>query len=77
MDREGTIKLQAVILADIPKLDGAACHGRHELFDSAPRNGRRYQQEEQIRLAEAARICSSCPVVQRCPDVTTTAGEAA
>ncbi|MGH3685131.1 MAG: hypothetical protein ACRDSM_08770 [Pseudonocardiaceae bacterium] len=77
VDRDGTIKLLAVILADLPKLDGAACRGRHELFDPIRGNGHRYQHEEHIRLAKAARICSSCPMVQRCPDVTTTAGEAA
>ncbi|MGH3897571.1 MAG: hypothetical protein ACRDTA_04825 [Pseudonocardiaceae bacterium] len=44
VDRDGTIKLLAVILADLPKLDGAACRGRHELFDpmsASPRPPRR------------------------------------
>ncbi|MGH3888769.1 MAG: hypothetical protein ACRDSZ_19790 [Pseudonocardiaceae bacterium] len=45
VDRDGTIKLLAVILADLPKLDGAACRGRHELFDPIRGNGHRYQHE--------------------------------
>ncbi len=71
------IKLLAVILADQPKLDGAACRGRHALFDPIRCIDPQHYRREQIRRTEAARICSGCPVIHRCPDVTTTAGKAA
>lgn len=45
-------------LADLPKLDGAACQHRHEGFDPIRGNGHRYQRDEQIRLADVARICA-------------------
>jgi WhiB family redox-sensing transcriptional regulator len=73
MDREGSIKLLSGILAGTPRLPGAACIGRHELYDPIAGNGPQFQRAEQIRLAEAAQVCAGCPVIQRCPSVTTVA----
>ncbi|PZS23005.1 MAG: hypothetical protein DLM60_03360 [Pseudonocardiales bacterium] len=77
MDPDGTVRLLSAILADQPRLSGAACIGRHEMFDPIRNGDPRYQREEQLRRTEAARLCAGCPARQRCPDVTTTAVEAA
>jgi len=72
MDREGSIKLLAAILADLPQLTDASCIRRHELFDPTSGNGgHQHQRQEQIRRAEAAQVCAGCPVIQRCTTVTT------
>jgi hypothetical protein len=39
MDRDGSIKLLSASLADLPSLPGAACSGRHLLFDEVPGRG--------------------------------------
>ncbi|MGH3824569.1 MAG: hypothetical protein ACRDRA_17305, partial [Pseudonocardiaceae bacterium] len=65
------VQLLKVILADQPRLPGAACRGRHELFDPVVGNGPRFQHREQHRRAEAARVCAGCPERHHCPDVTT------
>jgi hypothetical protein len=71
MDREASIKLLSTILADTVRLTGAACIGRHELFDRTPGNGgHQHQRQEQIRRAEAARLCATCPAIRHCPSVT-------
>lgn len=62
MDRYGTVRLLSAILANQPRLTGAACIGRHELFDPIRGNGDpRFQRQEQIRRVTAARICAGCP----------------
>ncbi|MGH3769027.1 MAG: hypothetical protein ACRDS0_31685 [Pseudonocardiaceae bacterium] len=72
------VALLEAILTDLPKLDGAACRGRHEMFDPIRGNGHLYQQEERIRFAkDRPDLRAGCPVIHRCPDVTTTAGNAA
>ncbi len=64
--------LLTAILADQPRLVGAACCGRHELFDPIRRNEPGFQRHEQTRRTEAARICAGCPGVRaQCPKVTT------
>jgi transcription factor WhiB len=70
VDREATVRLLAAILAGQPRLPGAACRGRCELFDPIRGNSPRFQRQKHLRLAEAARVCAGCPVTQRCPDVT-------
>jgi hypothetical protein len=73
MDREGSIKLLSAILADIPRLPGASCTGKRHMFDPAPGNGRQYQRQEQIRLAETAWVLRWLPVIGRCTTVITVA----
>jgi hypothetical protein len=53
VDHEASVKLLAAILADLPQLTGAACVGRHQLFDPVLGNGRRYRDQERVRLAKA------------------------
>lgn len=51
------------LLGPLPRLDGAACTGRPELFDvlahESPADTRR-----RVRLAQA--VCSTCPVIAKC-----------
>jgi hypothetical protein len=71
VDHDGTIELLSKILADTVRLTGAACIGRHELFGQTPGNGgHQHQRQEQIRRAEAARLCAGCPAIQHCTSVT-------
>ncbi len=77
VDPDGTVRLLIAILTGQPQLPGAACRGRHELFDPIRCIDPQHYRQEQIRRTEAARICAGCPMIHRCPDVTTTAGEAA
>lgn len=58
MDAEGTIQLLKEILADQPRLLGAACVGSHQVFDPLPGNGARVHREaERARLTRAAACC--------------------
>lgn len=68
VDREGSIKLLSAILADLPRLDGAACIGHHDLYDEQP-EGRSHQRrdEQRARGELAAAGCAGCPVRARCP----------
>lgn len=50
-----------------PRLEGAACAGRHALFDPPERNEDRDQLAH--RHAAAARICATCPVLNACTEV--------
>jgi WhiB family redox-sensing transcriptional regulator len=71
MDADAALDLLKEILAGVPRLPGAACIGRHELFDPVPGNGgHQHQRQEQIRRAEAARLCATCPAIRHCPSVT-------
>jgi hypothetical protein len=65
MDREGTITLLSVILAGIPQLNGAACVGRHHLYDEIPGRGQNDQRRQSYQAA--AGVCSRCPVPVLCP----------
>jgi hypothetical protein len=58
MDREGSVKLLSVILADLPQLSGARCVGQHGLFDELPGRGHQHRDQGQIRLTEAAPVLS-------------------
>ncbi|MGH3857962.1 MAG: WhiB family transcriptional regulator [Pseudonocardiaceae bacterium] len=71
VDREGTVRLLAAILTDQPRLPGAACRGRHALFDPIRGNEPGFQRREQVRRTEAARICAGCPVRTQCRTVAT------
>lgn len=70
MDADSALLLLREILVDLPRLPNAACVGRHQLFDPVLGNGRQYQRQEQIRLAEAARLCAECPAIRHCTTVT-------
>ncbi|MFZ0118120.1 MAG: hypothetical protein WAL99_01450 [Pseudonocardiaceae bacterium] len=70
VDREASVKLLAAILVDRPQLTGAACIGKHAMFDPIVGNGNQYRDQERVRLAKAAQLCAGCPAVQRCTSVT-------
>ena len=63
-DADATIELLKHILTDAPALDGAACDGRHELFDAAHRGEDRDQILYRHRAAQA--ICVTCPALDAC-----------
>lgn len=56
----GEMALLERILADRPNLQGAACIGRHGLFDAA--------RDDKAQRAEAEALCWRCPVRSRCPE---------
>lgn len=60
----GPVGLIAAILEDLPSLPGAACRGRHELFDPAQPDEDRT--ELGYRHRAAARICTRCRVLNQC-----------
>lgn len=54
----GWADLLGAILRDTPPLPGAACRGRHRLFDA---------DDEQTEAAAAAReLCHNCPALAAC-----------
>lgn len=59
-------RLLVAILTDTAGFDGAACEGEHDLFD--PRDHDRNETPAQAlsRHHDAAQICQSCPVLERC-----------
>ncbi|MGZ9828754.1 hypothetical protein ACXYTP_17750 [Tsukamurella ocularis] len=64
-DIDGTIDMIAAVLDSVPKLDGAACDGQHELFDG----GRPGEHPDDVayRHAVAATICRNrCPALPDC-----------
>lgn len=63
----GTVPLLEQILTDLPALSGAACIGRHELFDLAVHPEDQRTASAQARIA-ASRICSTCPHTSTCGD---------
>jgi hypothetical protein len=65
MDCEGTITLLSVILAGTPQLNGAACVGRHQLYDEIPDRGQSDQRRQRYQAATG--VCSRCPVRVLCP----------
>jgi hypothetical protein len=75
MDADGALRLLAEILTDLPQLTGASCVGKHRMFDPVIGNGHRYRDQERARQTKAARVCAGCPVIGRCPSVTTVAVE--
>ncbi len=55
MDPDAALDLLKEILAGVPRLPGAACIGRHEMFDPVLGNGHQYQRQERARLTEESR----------------------
>jgi hypothetical protein len=53
-DPDGTIRLLGAVLRGIPNLPGAACSGRHQLFDTVPLEDPVTRAQ---RLPEAGRLC--------------------
>jgi hypothetical protein len=64
VDPNGTIKLLSKILWELPNLPGAACTGRHELYEDPARENPVLRTQ---RVATAARVCRSCPQRPACP----------
>lgn len=56
MDGAPWLVLCSAILRRVPKLDGALCAGRAELFDAA----------DAERAATALALCSRCPAQRAC-----------
>jgi hypothetical protein len=61
-DRYTTALLEA-LAGSTPRLPGAACRGRYELFDTAA--GQFGYRMFQAR-AEALAVCAGCPVLREC-----------
>lgn len=59
------VSLLESILADRPSLPGAACIGRHELFDEDQDGS---NDDTRHRQAAAEQLCIGCPEAWRCPD---------
>jgi hypothetical protein len=56
------------LLSDLgaaPRLSGAKCRGRHELFDPPDRQ-QAHSVEVQARYAKALQLCGTCPVLDAC-----------
>lgn len=69
MDPEGTIQLLTEIVRGVPSLPGAACRGRHELYDELPAGrGPERAAAEQERVAAAVMVCCGCPARSACPE---------
>ena len=56
------------------RLAGAACVGRHELFDAELDDVHETPAERRARHTAAAAICTSCPVLAACRLVADEAG---
>lgn len=68
-DPDGTIKLLGVILRGLPNLTGAACHGRHELFDELTgRLSPRVRELQRQRDSLAVEMCRGCPARPACSE---------
>ena len=63
MDADGTIRLLSVILWELPNLPGAACQGKHDLFEDLAREDPVLRAQ---RVAAAARLCRGCPQQSAC-----------
>lgn len=72
VDHEGSIKLLSAIMADLPRLTGAACVDRHHLFDELSGRGPAHHEQEHARIARAADCCATCPARAKCPTVVVT-----
>ena len=59
------------------RLAGAACVGRHELFDDELDNAREYAAARAARHAAAAEICRGCLVLTACRVVAAELGDKA
>ncbi|UYF92437.1 WhiB family transcriptional regulator [Rhodococcus aetherivorans] len=59
------------------RLAGAACVGRHELFDGELDNAREDSAARAARHAAAAEICRGCPVLTACRVVAAELGDRA
>lgn len=58
--------------SDVPDLDGAACKGRHELFDATVYQGPHKAGEVRIDIGyareKAMQICATCPAIKSCSE---------
>ena len=56
----------AAALAAVPRLHGAECGGRHELFDVAAGGPTHADEDVEYARQAAIRLCATCPALQRC-----------
>lgn len=61
---QGVVPLLAAVLRELPKLTGAACAGRSELFDPAHRH--ETAETVEARHARAVGLCRTCPALIDC-----------
>jgi hypothetical protein len=71
VDVDGALLLLREILTDLPQLTGAACVGRHALYDELPGHGHQHHDQQRQRVKLAAACCGGCPVRHQCPMVIT------
>lgn len=64
LDDDATLQILKRILAGLPKLSGAACVGRAEIF--APAEPDEPDEHVEYRHRHAAAICSTCPALTEC-----------
>lgn len=64
MDQHGTESLLVAILRGVPRLDGARCVGRPELFD--PDGPHEAPEVVQQRHEAATHLCRACPALADC-----------
>jgi WhiB family redox-sensing transcriptional regulator len=57
-----TVDLLAAIVARLPRLDGAACIGKHDVFDLRDLTDPTHASVE----AEALALCRACPALAGC-----------
>lgn len=59
-------RLLAAILGRTAGLEGAACRGKHELFDPPDHDADELPDTTRTRHIAATHICETCPVLDRC-----------
>ncbi|MDQ3762607.1 MAG: hypothetical protein M3460_13355 [Actinomycetota bacterium] len=67
MDRDAALRLLELILRDQQALPGAACRGRHRIFDPVEGRTPQASAERRRRAALTVRCCAGCVVRHRCP----------
>ncbi|WP_175427944.1 WhiB family transcriptional regulator [Rhodococcus pyridinivorans] len=76
--RRQRVAVPALIAALVDgRLAGAACVGRHELFDAELDTARETATQRDTRHAAAVAICTGCPVRDTCRNVADETGQRA
>ncbi|WP_440713105.1 WhiB family transcriptional regulator [Gordonia sp. FQ] len=70
LDQDGTLALLKKVLWQLPRLDGAACVGRHALF--AERGPDEDDDTVERRHHQALTLCRVCPALTACREFAAT-----
>jgi hypothetical protein len=62
------IEILKAILADTPRLKGALCRDRSDLFDAEQED----EDDRQYAVDSAIRLCRQCPALQACREFAAT-----